>query len=147
MITRSADRLHCRPAVVIIVMATALFIVFSGCRSQQGTLSFTGPITVRIYAPDATHPNCEVDCEVVNVRKGAKDVVRWLSVQGNFTVHVNDDIFANGQTYTVPNGAPGTPADTGPVKDNVSIDTSHKYTIFDNDTKKQCNDPGIYIKS
>lgn len=96
--------------------------------------------TVRVHI----YRECDVDSEVVNISKGARDQVEWCSTGDPFVVEFDEDSspFADGCRFEVPAGGCVT---SGPLKPGIPYATFH-YTIHSKVNLAMSADPDVNVK-
>jgi hypothetical protein len=93
--------------------------------------------------PVHVHHELDVDYEVVNIRKSARDEVVWYSEGDELTIQFEPESspFAN-ESFVVPAGGS---ASSGPVRQDAVIARYH-YSIRSNASLAMTADPDVDIK-
>lgn len=85
--------------------------------------------------------NCDVDYEVVNVRKSTRDEIEWVSDGDEFVIEFESSPFEC-DTFTV---SPDQPTRSGPVRDDAPYARYH-YTIRSAVNLAMSADPDVNVK-
>jgi hypothetical protein len=98
------------------------------------------PATVQVHIYD----ECDVDSEVVNVSRGAKDQVQWCSTGEAFVIEFEEGSspFVDGCRFEVPAGRC---VSSGPLKSDIPYATYH-YKIQSRVNLAMSADPDVNVK-